>query len=241
MKTADPWTLLRAGQIEEGLRPLQKAHARQPSPSHIMELGVAYLWAKRYDAAWEHFNTTNETFPGHTSDFYGMAGVAKWCLGEYDAAIANWQVGLDAKFSDTAGLGVKLPLLLFFAAGIKPSLYPQNSAETLLLAKSADERSEEWPGPVACWLVGRMAEGEFEKLWKGFDDVDTRDRVWLAEFYAAVKRYQSEDASRFKECMRSLSDTSSADWSNETFFLARMWSEEYFLARYEAVNIRTGR
>jgi hypothetical protein len=234
MKATDPWSLLRAGKVEEGLRPFVHAHSKEPTASHIMELGVAYLWVKRYDAAWDHFRSTNAAYPKHGSGFYGMAGVAKWCMGECDEAARQWVAGLDVQFADTCGLGIRLPLLLFFASVVKPATYRRRVAEKLLKDKSEDSRITDWPGPIARWLLGQISDDELRNQSRGLDDADTCDRYWLARFYQNVFQYGAGERSNFRETMGKLADTSSPEWSDETFFLARMWSEEFFLARYEA-------
>jgi tetratricopeptide (TPR) repeat protein len=111
-----PWQLLRYGDAERGLALLREAYMRQRSSSHIMELGVAYLWTGDYASASAHFRSAIEEFPRHASSFYGMSGVSHWCLGESNAAVADWLTGLKAQYSETAGLGIRLPLLLFSAS-----------------------------------------------------------------------------------------------------------------------------
>jgi hypothetical protein len=116
----NPWHLLRYGDAEQALALLRRVYARQSTPSHIMELGVAYLWTGDYDSARAHFNDAIRKFPRSMSSFYGMAGVAEWCMGECAAAVGDWRAGLNARFADAAGLGIRLPLLLFTASVLAP-------------------------------------------------------------------------------------------------------------------------
>lgn len=234
MKADDPWALLQAGKIEEGLRPFAEAHARKPTPSHIMELGVAYLWAKRYEAAWEHFRMTNEAYPKSGSGFYGMAGAAKWCLGDPSEAVRQWSNGLKSRYADTNGLGMHLPLLLFMASVLKPEYFARDAAVKLLREKAKDRRANEWPGPIARWVLGEINEGELRERCADDDKVETWDQHWLADFYQGVLWHGDGKHAKFKETMRKLADTTLPEWSDETFFLARMWSEEFFIARHEA-------
>ena len=48
--SANVWPLLRFGRDDRALLSLRDAYEREPNPSHIMELGVAYLWASDYGA-----------------------------------------------------------------------------------------------------------------------------------------------------------------------------------------------
>ncbi len=108
MENTTPWTLLRAGENEQrrGLLQIQAAHARERSGSTIRELGVAYLWLYQHQQAWEHFREAIEKFPQKGDAFYGMAGVAKWCLGKANEAVSEWRAGLDAKYARASGLGI---------------------------------------------------------------------------------------------------------------------------------------
>ena len=74
-----------------------------PDASSIMELGVAYLWLKDYAAAWHHFHSANHRQPLYAANFYGMAGVAKWCMNEPNDAVSQWAMGIRCKYADAAG------------------------------------------------------------------------------------------------------------------------------------------
>jgi tetratricopeptide (TPR) repeat protein len=236
MEGCDHWNLLRFGtaqQAKAALREIHHAYTQNSDASHIMELGAAYLWIQQYATAHEHFEAAIERHPTRVTDFYGMAGTAKWCMGENGEAVKCWLGGLDAEFADTNGLGIHLPLLLFYASIMRPDIYSQQSARKILSAKSKDRRIEAWPGPIARWLLGQLNDQEFRQQWNGFDGVDSLDRQWLAGFYQSVLWHGQGKHSAFNESMRKLADTSSPEWTNETFFLARMWGEEFFLARNE--------
>jgi hypothetical protein len=77
-----------------------------------MELGVTLMWHGQYVEAWEHFHSIIETDPRVGDGDYGMAGVAKWCLGEPKVAVSEWRDGLKAPYSRTP-FGVYTGLLLF--------------------------------------------------------------------------------------------------------------------------------
>src|SRR5213595_3977298 len=99
MKTDVRWDLIRAGKTEEGLRLLKNAYGSKPDASHIMELGAAYLWLREYREAWEHFKKAIDTYPRSNSAFFGMAGVAKWCLNDPEEAVKQWRAGLQAEYA----------------------------------------------------------------------------------------------------------------------------------------------
>ena len=73
----DPWELLRSNKIEDGINIFRKAYEDAATPSHIMEFGVALLWARKYSDATAHFQDALNLFPKSSSAFYEMAGVAR--------------------------------------------------------------------------------------------------------------------------------------------------------------------
>lgn len=141
--------------------------------------------------------------------------------------------GLQAKYADSAGLGLNLPLLLYFASVMKPSRYERSSVEKLLRKKTKDLRITKWPGPIASWLIGKLGDKEFQAHWRGKDEKDTLDRQWDAEFYQGIFHYTQGKYPAFNATLQKLTDVSRAEWSDEDFFLTRMWGSEFFLARYE--------
>jgi len=131
MKYVSPWPLLRAGKAEQeqGLRLVQQFYAGDPFfGSAIMTLGVALLWLGRYAEAWEHFHSVIATAPRVSDSYYGMAGVAKWCLGRSDEAVSEWRDGLKAEYAGASGINVGSPLLLFFAAVREPKVFDRKLA-----------------------------------------------------------------------------------------------------------------
>ena len=251
MERINPWPLLRGEKAEQvrGLQQLQEAHAHYDNGSTIMELGVAYLWLHQYERAWEHFHNAIETFHIKGDAFYGMAGVAKWCLGKPDEAVAEWRGGLTAAYARASGLAVQMPLLLFFAAIREPGISDRTSAEQLLRELTTDRRIRNWPGPLARLILDDIGETEFHDHCLGIRPGDTGKNpfarhsqqeisncLWLADFYRNVLALkQSSSLSDVRRAMRKLSDTSQQEWQDENHvFTVRIWCEEFFLARYEA-------
>jgi hypothetical protein len=234
MKATDPWNSLRKGQVRDGLKVLEQNYDRDPTASHIMELGVAYLWTRQYEKARVIFRRSIDEHPRSMSSFYGMAGTVAWCLGDIADAVKQWRNGLGSAYADTNGLGVHLPLLLLLASLLKPGSFESTAALRLLREKSLDQRIQEWPGPIALLMLGELDKTELRTHCSGTDQVDSDDRRWLAAFYRGVLSYRAGKEAALRRAMRRLTDTSDPLWADQEFFLARMWSEEFFLARYEA-------
>jgi len=241
MESKSVWPLLRAGKAEQeqGLELCRQAYARDQSASYIMQLGIAYLWLKQYAQAWEFFSSIiAQKAPRGTSNksdsFYGMAGVAKWCLGERRDAIAEWVLGLKAERVRIGG--AQIPLLLYFASVICPELYDHAAARKLMLEKTKDALIQSWPGPIVQWILGQITGGELLRHCQGRHERDLRHNLWEAEFYRSLMRFERSKISDFREAMCKLTDLQQPEWQDEDAFLSRIWSEEYFLARHEAVG-----
>ncbi len=94
---------------------MREAFEEEQSPSNTMRLGVAFLWTGDFEAAFAHFDAANQRQPHRSAHFYEMAGVAKWCLGVKQEAVAHWQAGLKCAYADAAG-GVRFWHAEFFLA-----------------------------------------------------------------------------------------------------------------------------
>jgi hypothetical protein len=234
MEASDPWHQLRTGEFKAGLKQLRANYDEEPSASSIMELGVAYLWICEYETAWELFSKSIEEYPDTLSGFYGMAGAARWCLDDIPKAVQLWSDGLDAQMADTNGLGMHLPLLLWVTSILRPKFFSRQSAEKLLKGKIRDRRVGTWPGPVAQWIMLEIDGTELRTRCFDDDIIETHDKEWLIEFYEAVLNYEESERRPFVKSMRQLTDIARPEWADRTFFLARMWSEEFFVARHEA-------
>jgi hypothetical protein len=209
MPNADLWSLLRGTKTEQarGLMQIRKLHDREPTGSTIMELGVAYLWLEMYQAAWLHFRNAIETSRISGDVFYGMAGVAKWCLREPEVAVSEWSAGLKAKYTRD-GHGIRMPLLLFFASVVQPGILQKSAVERFLTAKAKAWRIKTWPGPIVQWALSQITENDIRKHCEAAGQAETRECFWLAEFYKAVISRSCDENFTFANSMRDLVDLS---------------------------------
>jgi len=181
------------------LRLVQQAYAEDPSPSYARTLGIALLWLGKYAEAWTHFRSVVETSPTAGEGDYGLAGVAKWCLGKFDEAVTEWRAGLKAKYSGASGLNVGSPLLLFFAAVREPKVFDRKLAERLLLETTKDRRIGNWPAPIVRLVLDQISVAEFDNACRaikpGITDKNpfvrhspqqTSNCLWLADFYRSI-------------------------------------------------------
>jgi hypothetical protein len=231
----DPWQLLRHGNAERGLALVREACEREQTPSHIMELGIAYLWTGDYYSAHIHLSNAIQMFPLSMSGFYGVDGIAKWCMGECSAAVDDWRTGMNAQYTDAAGLGVRLPLLLFVASILYPEVFPRKKAEQILAQKTEDARADHWPGTLAKFVLGlESAEGATEPR-SVMKESDKKHREWLIRFYGHLLHFGTGNltSTQLAELMRTATDALQQPFSDQDTFLSLMWSGEFFIARHQ--------
>ena len=241
MKT--PWDYLRCGKIELGLNAIRKHYELNPSASHTMELGVAYLWMGNYVAAEQLFQHAIKTDPTPGDIFYGMVGTAMWSMNHPELAVRCWQSGLDAPYA-VGGVGFKLPLLLFLTSVLRPGVYNRQKAEEILLKRIENPRASSWPGPLAQFIVGQIDKTTLEKAWIGNLGQKVRGILpqlkWVTELYEVALQVArgSWSLARFQQQMQHMVDISQPEWSDERNFLLLLWHPEFFVARHEASLIK---
>ena len=235
MEATRHWHLVRYGNAEDGIALMREAYQREPSASHAMRLGAAYLWLGNYKAAGEHFHNAIQSHPFTISSFYEMAGTASWCLDDASGAVEQWRKGLGSQFAD-AGVAISPPLLLFAASVLRPRAFSRTEAKRILKRQLEDPRSDDWPGPLAEYVLGRIDEEVLVERCTHKRERTTLHRRWQAQFYEDVVGVDrgSLEQEIFRELMRRATDTSQPEWEEERNFLTLLWSAEFFIARHEA-------
>jgi hypothetical protein len=237
----DPFEHMRSGATSMGLRLLEEGFEREPHV-YSTSVGVGYLFAGKYEAAWTHFDVSisadREAGRPTTTFHYGMAGVAKWCLNEPEEAVAKWREGLRCEFTDWAG-GAEIPLLMYFASAARPEMFPKLrvEAEKLLTKRANHHLIQNWPGPLAEFVLGRIDERVLRSKCQQEDEDDTKLYNWLADFYAGVAELVRGEKKRWLSAIRTIAEVARPDRSSHDYFLSSIWQEEFFLARHEATAV----
>jgi hypothetical protein len=234
----DPFELMRSGDTSRGLRILEEGFESEPLV-YDTGLGIGYLVAGEFEAAWEHFKTLIavdvEAGRPSTTFHYGMAGVAKWCLNDPEEAVAEWREGLSCEFTDWAG-GVELPLLMYFASVARPKVFPKLRAEAdvVLTKRAGSHLIKNWPGAIAEFVLGRIDESALRSKCRQEDEDGTKLYNWLADFYVGVIGLVRGKQEPWRGTIRKIADVTRPDMSSPDYFLTCVWNEEFFLARHEA-------
>jgi hypothetical protein len=203
-----------------------------------MTLGVMHLWQRDYEAATAHFDEFNRDHPQHASCIYAMSGTAKWCLDGAREAVNTWEAGVDCEYADV-GLGVTIPLLLFFASVFEPQLCFKNETQKLLGLKCDDSRSRTWPGPLAHFILAHINEGQLRSECSDKTHGSVASRHLQADFYAGVIEYQKGNAAEFNDRVARISNVSWDDFDiDRNSFIRKLWTPEFYLARHEAFQVK---
>jgi tetratricopeptide (TPR) repeat protein len=235
------WEQLRSGETG-GIDVLRETFVKGSDPASILDLGIAYLWLGQYNAAWEHFQHVIETSPLSPARFYGMAGVAKWCLGDYDAAASLWKAGSDIAGTEGEEATVGLALLRLAASVFEPDGRTHKvQAWAVLSSMLPSSSSEGWPGTLIHVVLGMRPTVELPKEPNITTKTEEHQREWLADFYRAVQQFHrsfppqhdlaSQRTSEMKLTMRQLMDIDRYQWASISGFRSLISQEEFFIAR----------
>jgi hypothetical protein len=137
MSVERQWALLRQGDVAQGLTLMREAFEGTPTPSTLVTLGLGYLWAGKYETAWNHFQDWMQRYRVTMEAYLALAGVARWCLDDPIAASESWKLGLGAQYIDMAG-GIRSPLLLWVASILRPDGVLRREAVQILGEKVED-------------------------------------------------------------------------------------------------------
>jgi tetratricopeptide (TPR) repeat protein len=224
---------LRADRIDQALD-----HLRQElqSPSNYYSLGAVYMWSEDYQSALVHFDEQiRAALPRNPpSDLtFGMAGAAAWCLGDEKLAIEYWRKGTTAGYA-VAGANTRTALLLYAASVMKPAAFSTESAEKLLVKKANHWRVENWPGPIAQYILGTACEQEVRHT-------DPNPKSWQFDFYKLLKTTASASTEMHKleRGVQNLLNVKGSEYSAGIKFFYFLRLEEFYLARHW-LSKRTG-
>jgi tetratricopeptide (TPR) repeat protein len=230
---------LRADRVTEAIDYLR--HEIQSSknyPSNYYSLGAAYMWAEDYRSALAHFDEQirarlARNAPGDAA--FGMAGTAAWCLGEDEKALEYWRQGTNASYA-VGGANTRTALLLYAASLLKPGLFPTELAGKILSGKTTHWRIENWPGPIAQFVLGTLSEREAREkaFYRGNDLPGPNSNSWQLEFYKQLMLVASSVTgtillrSEFQNLIRIRGSEYLAGL--KLFYFLRL--EEFYLARH---------
>jgi tetratricopeptide (TPR) repeat protein len=227
----NPWALILSGDFQNGISLLERDLHNLNDASSTKEIGIAYLWARRYSTASEHFKRAIKSGDG-ISDYYVFLGVAEWCDGRKAEAKLAWHAGRRASYGDTAGLNIEPLLFEYFGEEFTRNGNIDEITRQLRL-KAADVRSStSWPGPVARYLAGVDSSTQAKNFSPPSDDTQYRRlRHWTVAFYENLKKPARNTTESLQHDMKHLVAEAEVQLKNIDCFIEYIWRGEFFLAR----------
>jgi tetratricopeptide (TPR) repeat protein len=242
----NPWRLIEEKQYPAAIEEYSRLFSETRRVPFLHNRAIAYLLAGSVREALRDWREAIELTPTHMqpSSHYLFAGVCHWHLGDPRQAVATWEQGLTANYTDAAG-GVEVPAILLYAAErlYDAELRAQSLQRLRRLwhgfQKRAQQRKQRsgksahddfvhpglatWPGPVVPFLLGLITEGEFAGYVHSEGQATLRvRRQCQVDFYSALVVLSRHDTVQFRKGIAKCAD-------NEYGML----EHEYFLARWE--------
>lgn len=234
------WEHLQVGEVNVAIVNATTNLRENRSASTANELGIVYLWLREYEAAWLHYHRAQEELANNISVFYGKAGIAKWCQGDWCSAFDEWRAGLRCEYTDWAG-GISIPLVMWAAAVLADQAPLAEEAIVHLIERLRSDQSVLWPGPLASWIVGDSQDFRLKREGSGqvAGDQCTLDE-WQVEFYKGVMDLRDGKADGFRHRMRICGNVSWIELAQAPrVFFGKIWSDEFFVARHQLDSLKT--
>jgi hypothetical protein len=238
---------LRADRIGQALDNL-RLQLQSPSlfPSNYYSLGAVYMWSGDYKSALAHFDEQIRAgLPRNPAGdaAFAMAGAAAWCLGNEKLAVNYWREGTTPAFA-VAGANTRTSLLLYAASVLKPETFSREAADELLRERASQWRVENWPGPIAQYIVGTASEEKVRQkaVSRNSDPTDRNPNSWQFHFYKLLKTSVSaaDGIQALESGMEHLLNVKGTAYLDGEKFFYFLRLEEFYIAR-DWTSKRSGR
>lgn len=220
---SDPWELVQRGKLDLALATYTELFNSSGRVFYLYNRGLVKLLMKTYASALEDFYGVIER---RSRDMladgdYLKVGTCQWCMGQPQKAISSWQVGLSAKYTDSAG-GVVVPATLFFAA-IRTHDAALLKEAKQLLQKANQRNLYGWPGLLVGFLLEKTAEAElYDELWR-IEGPSLYERFrGQAAFYVGLQSLKLGNRATYWENLETCATNPKG-----------LLEHEYYIARYE--------
>lgn len=158
-----------------------------------------------------------------------LLGAVLWMLGRRPAAVEAWRSGLTAVYVDAAGGFASRALLLYAGVRLRDEALVEEAEAALaeLVARPAGPTGvDQWPGPLAMLLLGRLAWRDAIACASLVDGRCEREEC-QAHFWRAVERLRAGDEAGWRAALEAATSRESKR------FRAAYLETEYWLARHE--------
>ena len=198
------WSLVLSGTLPElagggdraaALRTLDSALQQKPGDSWlVIAQAQVYMQLADFQRALslldEALASSTSVADRRTALYY--RGHANFNLGRYAEAAEDFDATLEGRTTLRSRLG---PLLWRYAAQVRS----HRDARTALGKAVAGEPLDEWPAPIAKFLVGKLGAGELEVVAESDDAAKRANGKCPATFFMAMDSLRRGDRHRAKE------------------------------------------
>jgi len=220
----DAWKLLETGQPRKAIEAFTRKIRREPTDIHYSSRAEAFIQLKEYDNALADLHCANAAAVWTSTHYFERIGVVHWLARREYLAAATWlesvlaMEGGKIQYADAAG-GVEPGCLLWFAAvslGHEELVVP---ARRLFESKIAKGKGllwavENWPGPLAMFLLGSMDEAKVRAQVSDVPILRERE-LCQTEFYVAVRALEQGDIDKATKCYRKAAALHAGSVENE--------------------------
>ena len=198
------WPLVLSGTVPElagggdraaALRTLGSALQQKPGDSWLV-IAQAQIYMQLADFQ-RALGLLDEALAGSTSPVDRRTalyyrGLAQFNLGQYGAAADDFDATLAGRTTLKSRLG---PLLWRYAAQMRS----RRDARGMLAKAVTNEDLSEWPGPIATFLLGRLAAGELEVMAESEDAAKRSNGRCPSSFFMGMDALRRGDKQRARE------------------------------------------
>jgi tetratricopeptide (TPR) repeat protein len=200
---SDVWELVKSGDYDRAVRAADEEFKQTSSVLALRNKVFALLQLRRYDDAANLCSDIIELRQGENDADFIFLGVSYWLRGRVDPAIASWRAASNTKYTDAAG-GVGLWLLLFFAAIKLNDSSLRQESEARLSAFCKESEIDNWPGPIARYVLGHIGETELLSATSSQPILKSK-QLCQSEFYIGVLAMANNNRSHMIHMTKSIS------------------------------------
>jgi hypothetical protein len=213
------WELIKSGEYDRACRAADEEFRSTSSVFPLRNKVFALLLLNRFADAAELCREIIRSQQGDTDSDFIFLGTSLWLLGDRNQAISAWQSSSETRFTDAAG-GVEVALLLLYAAIRVGDSSLRHDAENQLVERCTQPEIGNWPGPIANFVLGRLAEAELLSAINANHPILKAKQLCQAEFYLGLQRLAAGDSAGFLERMGQAKSQGAVSPVKQEFYLA---------------------
>jgi len=188
------WDLIEKGEYYEAIKVADDEYAKTSSSLSLRNKIFAFLITKRFDDVIATCDYLISKESGESESDFKFKGTALWNQNKWQEAIATWKIGVNSKFTDSAG-GAEVPLLLYFAAVKTNDVLLKEKAIKSLKKVVKSSKSKNWPGPIGALILKNIDENTLLSYVSTQPSLRAK-QLCQANFYIAIQNLENGNIDR---------------------------------------------